>query len=120
MTTITRALPNVQKMVADEAVHDALETLRKTALEIGQARRRMILAAELVKHTEALMMLQSDERSADMRKASARASARYRQAIEEEAESAGAFETLKAIREHAVSLTEAWRTQESTLRNFKV
>lgn len=113
------ALTN-QKMVSDEQIHEALETLRKTATEIGMARQRMILATEMVKHIEALMMVASDHRSADMRKASARASEKYVRAIEEEAAAAGAYETLKAVREHAVSITEAWRTQESTLRSIKI
>ncbi len=82
------ALTN-QKMVSDEQIHEALETLRKTATEIGMARQRMILATEMVKHIEALMMVASDERSADMRKASARASEKYKKAIEEEAAAGG-------------------------------
>jgi len=110
----------LNKMIADEAVHDALETLRKTAQEIGHVRKRMVLSAQMVKHVEALMMGHSDARSGEMRKAFARSSDKYLAAIEEEAEAAGEFEKLKAVREHASSIIEAWRTQESNLRGVRV
>lgn len=107
------------RLVTDDEVGDALRWLASNAAEIGEARARMIRSERLVQHTEALMMRMSDEKSADARKADARASQRWLDATEEEALAAGDFERIKALREAAAFRIEAWRSEQASLRGAR-
>lgn len=104
------------RLVTEDEVGDALRWLANSAREIGEARADMIRTERLLQHTEAIMMLMSEERSADARKAEARASDKWREAAEAEAVAAGEFEKLKALREAAVLRVEAWRSEAASLR----
>lgn len=108
------------RIVTDEEVHDALECLRSTAEEIGRARRAAVLASHYVDHIEAIQNKLSDGKTADARKYDARASDAYKQAIDEDAASAGRFEAMKAKREAASATIEAWRSQSATLRSMSL
>lgn len=107
--------------VADERdVARALEWLRDSAQDIGLAKARLVKAGHMVKHVEALMMRASESKSAEMRKADARCSEKWLAAIDEEAEAAGEYEKLKALREAAAAKIEAWRTEQATYRSMKL
>lgn len=107
------------RLVTDDEVGDALRWLASNAREIGEARARMVRAGHLVKHTEALLFLASDEKTVDAKKASVKASQRWLDAAEEEAIAAGEFEKIRALREAAALRIEAWRTEAASLRSVK-
>ena len=108
------------RIVTEEEVGKALDWLRDSAFDIGQAKARAVKAERMVSHTEALMFLAAEGSSAEARKAGARASSEYLDAINEEAFAAGELAKLYSLREAASMKIEAWRTQESNFRAMKV
>lgn len=107
------------RIVTDDAYGDVLRWLATSAAEIGEARRQMILKERLRQSTEAILTLQSDQKSVEMKKADARASEKWMQAAEEEALAAGNFEQMKALREAALAKHEAWRSETASRRGGK-
>jgi hypothetical protein len=63
------------------------------------------------------MFLASGERSADARRAEARTSKRWLDAVTAEAIAAGEWEKLKSLREAATAKFEVWRTESASARN---
>jgi hypothetical protein len=125
MSTAARALaatpmPNTGRIVSDEDVGKALDWLRDSARELGQAKERLVLATNMIKHVEALEFKMSDAKSAEARKADARTSERFLEAVTEEAKAAGAYEMMRALREAAAAKIEAWRTESSNYRSMKI
>lgn len=108
------------RIVSDNEIGKALDFLRDSADGIGKAKERLIKAGHMVKHVEALLLLASEERSIEAKKASARVDQRWIDATNEEAEAAGEFETLKALREAAEAKIEAWRSESANYRGMKV
>lgn len=108
------------RLVTNNELDKALAFLRDSAGAMGEAKARLIRAGHMVAHTEALMVVGSSESSADKRKADARASQRYLDAINEEADAAGEFEKLKSLREAAAMKIEAWRSEQANFRAMKV
>lgn len=108
------------RLVTDDQVGDALRWLATNAAEIGEARARLVKAGHMIKHVEALQYLRSAEKTVDAKKADVRASEKWLEAINEEAEAAGEFEKMKALREAAAAKIEAWRTQEASNRAARV
>lgn len=104
------------RLVSDDEVGDALRWLATNAKDIGEARAAMIRKERLLQHTEALLTMQSAAKSEYARKAEARASERWLEAANEEADAAGTFEQMKALREAAMARVEAWRTESASLR----
>lgn len=114
------SIPPQHRVVTEVELAKALDWLRDSAPEIGLARERLVKAEHMVKHTEALLMRASDERSAEMRKADARCHQRWIDATTEEAIAAGEFEKLRALREAAALKIEAWRTEQANYRSMKI
>ena len=108
------------RIVSDNEIGKALDFLRDSADGIGKAKARLIKAGHMVKHVEALLLLASEERSIEAKKASARVDQRWIDATDEEAEAAGEFEKLKALREAAEAKIEAWRSESANYRGMKV
>lgn len=109
-----------QRIVTEEALEKALDWLRDNAEEMGQCKSRLVKAQHMIGHVEALMMLKSDQTSDMKRKADARASDKFLEAITEEAEAAGEFEKMKALREAAALKIETWRSEQANYRALKV
>lgn len=107
------------RLVSDDEVGDALRWLATNAREIGEARARLIKAGHMIKHVESLGYLASDEKTIDAKKASVKAGEKWLDAINEEADAAAQFETMKALREAAVARIECWRSESATLRGTK-
>jgi hypothetical protein len=122
MKTSERATASqiAHRIVRDDDMERALDYLRDSAAEIGAAKARMVKAGHWLKHVEALEMKMSSERSAEARKADARCSERYLEAIAEDAEASGAYETLKSLREAAALKIEAWRSEQANYRAMKL
>lgn len=109
-----------QRIVTEPELEKALDFLRDNARAIGEAKARMIRAGHMLKHVEALQFKLSDASSNDKRQADARTSQAYIDAITEDAEAAGAYETLRALREAAALKIEAWRSESATFRSMKL
>lgn len=107
-------------IVSDEDVDRALHYLRDSSPEIGATRERLIKAEAMVKHVEALLFLRSGEKTVDAKKAAARTSQEWLDAVTEEATAAGEFEKMKALREAAVARLDAWRTEQASSRQARL
>jgi hypothetical protein len=107
-------------VVTEVELAKALDWLRDSAADMGDAKARLVRAEHMVKHTEALLMRASDAKSAEMRKADARCDPRWLEATGEEAVAAGEYEKLKALREAAALKIEAWRTEQANYRSMKL
>jgi rhamnose utilization protein RhaD (predicted bifunctional aldolase and dehydrogenase) len=108
------------RIVSEIELEKALDWLRDNAAEMGGAKARLIKAQRMVDHVEAILFLKSDQTSDMKRKADARASAKYKEAIDEEAIAAGEYEKLRALREAAALKIEAWRSEQANYRALKV
>lgn len=108
------------RIVTDEEVDLALDFLRDNAADVGEARRRMVLAGHMVKHVEALLFLNSEQKTVDAKKAEVRTQKRWLDAVAEEASAAGEFERMKALREAASAKIESWRSESANYRGMKV
>jgi hypothetical protein len=108
------------RIVTDEEVGKALDFLRDSAREIGEAKARSVKADKMLGHIEALLSRASDEKSAAAREAEAKASSEYLDAINEAAFSAGELAKLYALRDAAAAKIEAWRTEQSNFRAMKI
>lgn len=109
-----------RRIVSDEDMEKALDFLRDSAADVGAAREQLANKETLVKRTEALLFLASDEKSVEAKKASVRASTRWLEASTEHAEAAGEWEKLRALREAAAAKIEAWRSESANYRGMRV
>lgn len=110
----------MSRIITDEQVDAALHYLKETMGPIGRARQRMMTAANMRKRTEALKFLASEQKTSDAKKAEAVASEAWLEHANDEAVAAGEFETLKAGREAASAVIEAWRSDSANLRGMRV
>lgn len=108
------------RLIADESLEKALDWLRDNASAIGKAKERTIKAEHMLKHVEAIEFRLSKSTSNDARKADARVSERYLVAVLEDAQAAGEYEKLKALREAAALRIEAWRSEQANFRAMKI
>ena len=111
--------PVGSRMITEAQVDAALSWLRDGAAELGKAKQRAVSAGHMLKHIEALEFKAADG-SGEARRMTARCTMRYVQGIIEDAEAAGEYERLKALREAAAVTIETWRTQESNFRAMKL
>ena len=109
-----------ERIVSDHEVGKALDWLRDSAKEIGDAKARAVKAGHMLKHVESLMYKASDASSDGKRQADARTSAEYVQAALEDAEASGELAKLYSLREAAAAKIEAWRTEQSNFRAMKI
>jgi hypothetical protein len=108
------------RIVSDADLEKALDWLRDSAQEIGDAKARLVRAGHMVKHIEALELKMSSEKSVEARKADARCSERYLSAIEEDAVATGEYQKLASLREAASLKIEAWRSEQANFRALKI
>lgn len=112
--------PLRSRIVTDDEMARALDWLRDNAADIGAARARLIKAERLLAHVEALCIKASDASSDQKKKADARTDSRWLAAAMEEAEAAGEFEKMRALREAASARIESWRTEQANYRGLRV
>ncbi len=108
------------RIVTEAELEKALDFLRDNARALGDAKARVVRAGHMLKHIEALEFKMSDATSNDKRQADARTSKAYLDAIVEDAEAAGAYETMRALREAAALKIESWRSEQATYRAMKI
>jgi hypothetical protein len=119
-TKVPHIIGKQLRIVSDEDLEKALDWLRDSAQEIGDAKARLVRAGHMVKHIEALESKMSQEKSAEGRKADARCSDRYVAAIEEDAVATGEYQKLASLREAAALKIEAWRSECANFRALKI
>lgn len=108
------------RLCSDEEVENALEFLKKNAIDMGNARRRQIFAEKRRAHVEALAMKAHGHLPVAAQQREARASQMYLDCITEEAEAAGEFEKLKALREAMSAVIEVFRTESANYRGIRL
>ncbi len=103
------------QIVTEDEVHSALEYLRNSAFALGKAAERERKAEYAIKTREAFGYQMADGAS-DLRKAKARTSDEYQEALTEHAVAFGELRKLYALREAASLVIDVWRSQEASLR----
>jgi hypothetical protein len=106
-------------LVSDEQVEAALDTLRN-ARGIAAARAELVRAEHMLKHTLALVAVQSNAKSEAAKQRDAYSSRQYLDAVERVRAAAHDMEMAKAQREAAVMTIEAWRTMRATERAMRL
>lgn len=101
--------------ISDDQVQEALDWLAQNAEAIGQAVMRAKLAERYVSHVEALKSKEADG-SDQRRKEAARTSKEYKEAIYDEAVTAGELAKMRALKDRHEALIEAWRSQSANHR----
>lgn len=99
--------------ITDLEAERALDFLRDKAVEIGEARKQMVLAEKMTKRIVALEKKRSDAKTQDGKEQDALCSEAYLTAIVAEAEAAGSFETLRAYRDAAAAKLDLFRSLKS-------
>lgn len=103
-------------MVTDQKVQAALAFLHEKAEEYGQARASHEWSEKNEKTVLASLMSQSDAKTVSAREAEARCHTDYLSAVEQTRILAETVYTLRAKREAASAIIEAWRTEQSNER----
>jgi predicted Ser/Thr protein kinase len=105
--------------VTDDAASDALNWLLSNAKSLGKAKEKSVLAESMTKRIKALEMARSDAKTVAEKERDALASEAYLLAITAEAQAAGEYETMRALKDAATARIECWRSLTSTARALK-
>lgn len=108
------------QLVSDADVEKALDWLRDSANDIGEAKRRTVKADHMLKHVRALAMKQHPGLPVSAQEREAFASDQYMAALDEASATAGEFEKLKSLREAAALKIEVWRSMGANFRAMKI
>jgi len=115
------ALPRAPSpTISDASLEKALDWLRDNAQAIGDAKAASISTARMREHILALEMKRYPTLPVSGQEREARASEAYKRAIVDEAKAAGAYETMRAMREAAALKIEAWRSEQANFRAMKI
>ena len=106
-------------MISEDRVEAAVEYLRDTAKQYGQARGRALYTENHLRRVKALVMLEHTG-SIGEREAQAYGSEAYQQALKDMEDAVAESETIRALREAASYTIEVWRSQNSTRRQGNV
>jgi hypothetical protein len=87
-----------------------------SAPKIAEARGRLVKTEKMLSHIESSLIAARGQSSDVKKKAEARASDGYRQAIQNHAIAAAAYERLWSLREAASMKIDAWRTAAANRR----
>ncbi len=99
-----------------ERASKAVQYLIDTAAEYGAARADAGRADDMLRVIKALIMAQSNEKTAAAQEREAYASDKYREAIDTKFAAVRDSETLRAKRDAAVQTIEAWRSMNANQR----
>jgi len=106
-------------VVSRDEVRSALEYLRRSASQFGNARAKATFKANALKAKEAELFLASTEKTADAKKAAARAHPEWMEAASEEAMAVGEVEEIAALRAAAEQRCRLYQTQQADHRDMK-
>jgi hypothetical protein len=105
--------------VTDEAASDALNWLVSNARALGKAKAKAVLAESMTKRIKALEMSRSEAKTVAEKERDALASEAYLLAITAEAQAAGEYQTLLALRDAASARIDCWRSINASARNVR-
>lgn len=108
------------QLVTDESVERALDWLRDNADDIAAAKEEAVKAEHMLKHTKAVAMKLHADLPVSAQEREAVASPEYRSALEWTAQTAGALEKMRALREAAALRIEVWRSASANYRAMKL
>ncbi len=108
------------RIVTDDDVDKALAFLRDSARQLGDAKCHLMEMESLVKRTKALVMKMHTDKTLGAAEREAILDPRYAEAQTQEATAAGAYETLRALRDAAAAKCEAWRSETATIRSMRI
>jgi hypothetical protein len=111
---------NRTRIVTDEDVEKALDWLRDSAQDMGDAKAELVEASHMLKVVKALRMKFDNDKSVAYQEREALASDEYREALKRDAKAAGEFEKLRALREAASLKIEAWRSEQANYRALRI
>lgn len=110
----------MNKIVNDIDMEKALDWLRNSARDLGAAKAETVRASHMLKVVKALEMKKHNELSAAKAEVEALASDAYQQALNDDAEAAAHYETMRALREAATMQIETWRSEQANFRSMKI
>jgi hypothetical protein len=99
-------------MIPEDDIELAVDYLRDTAKQFGQARGHVAYCENNLRRVKALQMV-SRAGGVGEREAAAYASEEYHAAMEAHENAVAECETIRAYREAAVNKIDVWRTQTS-------
>lgn len=102
-------------MISDQKVEAALTFLAKDE-ELEEIVRDARLAESLLKHIEAVLMKEHSDLAVSAQTREARASPRYLDALQRDAEAHARLVAYKGKREAAAHFIEVWRSQNANAR----
>jgi len=103
-------------MISEAQIEKAVDFLRDKAVDTAQARANRIHAEEYRKHLKALLMAENPDQALGAQERDAYADPRYAEHLLALKKAVHDDEFMRAKREAAVMLIEAWRTQEANRR----
>jgi TfoX/Sxy family transcriptional regulator of competence genes len=103
-------------MISDQEVMEAVRYDGQSALSMGAAVERAMLASAKLKRVKAQQMSRHPDLALSAQEREAYASKAYHLAAVEEAKAVAALEELKASRAHARLCIEIWKTVEASHR----
>lgn len=113
-------MSNRTRIVPDDDLEKALDWLRDSARDIGDAKAESLRASHMMKVVKALEMKKHNEKPISQQEREALSSQAYMAALERDAVAAGAYETMRALREAAALKIEAWRSEQANFRALKI
>lgn len=108
------------RIVTEEELERALDWLRDSAAELGDAKAEVVRASHMIKVVKALEMKKFNERPITHQEREALCSPAYMIALERDAVAAGEYEKLRALREAASLKIEAWRSESANYRSMRI
>jgi len=112
--------PAYGRLVEDRELQKALDFLRDSAADLGEWKAEVSRADHMLKVVKAIEMQRRNDLSAARAESEAIASKEYKAALERLAVAVGEYEKLRALREAAALKIECWRTEQASLRSFKL
>lgn len=107
-------------MITIDQVEKAQQYLIDSAAEIGRAVEQAIKAERMLKHIKALEMKKRNEQALGAQEREAYASDAYKEALLEEAVSAGELAKVRALRDAAESVIRIWQSENANMRAARV
>lgn len=108
------------KYVTEDDVERALDYLKRSAPEAAQAKANRIYMDEYRKVVKAEIMGEANELAVNAREQYAYADKRYKHHLEAQRQAVHDDERHRFLREAAVAIIDAWRTQSATERAMKL
>ena len=105
-------------IITEEMVHDAVDYLNTKSGEAAEAKGNLVRAEWHRRRIRARLILEADQKSADMRAAWAEAHEDYAEICEKLAQCEQDYEWHRNERNKCETICEMWRTEQATRRTL--